>query len=88
MEVAKRVLDGHEIGGTDAFDTLFGVIYDKEAADFRGTQREVCREVFSEYRTFSNPSLNERAYAIDVDADGAFGAKLKMEAKQLAPYDV
>ena len=27
-------------------------------------------------------------YAIDVDADGAFGAKLKMEAKQLAPYDV
>ena len=30
MEVAKRVLDGHEIGGTDAFDTLFGVIYDKK----------------------------------------------------------
>ncbi len=81
MEVAKRVLDGETIGGNDAFDTLFGEWYDKDAADFKGTPREVSRAIWEEYRTFSNPDLNEKAAAINKEN------KLKMEAKQLAPYD-
>ena len=88
MEVAKRVLDGEKIDGKDAFDVLFGEWYDKDAADFKGDQREVSRAIWEEYRTFSNPSLNDKAAAINSDADGTFGAKLKMEAKQLAPYDL
>ena len=87
MEVARRVLDGEKIGGQDAFDHLFGFIYDKDAAGFKGDDRETNRRIWEEYRIFSNPSLNEKAQAINDDADGAFGAKLKMEAKQLAPYD-
>lgn len=87
LEVAKRVLAGETIDGVDAFDRLFGAWYDKDAAAFKGTQREVSRSVWEEYRTFSNPSLNERAAAIDADEGEVFGAKLKMEAKQLAPYD-
>ncbi len=82
MEIAKRVLEGETIDGVDAFDHLFGFIYDKEAADFKGDQREVCRTAWEEYRTFSNPWLNERANAINEEAG------LKMDAKQLAPYDV
>ncbi|HIY84773.1 MAG TPA: molybdopterin-dependent oxidoreductase [Candidatus Rubneribacter avistercoris] len=87
MEVARRVLDGEQIGGQDAFDHLFGFIYDKDAADFKGDDRETNRAIWEEYRIFSNPSLNDKAKAINDDADGAFGAKMKMEAKQLAPYD-
>ena len=87
MEVAKRVLDGEKIEGEDAFDRLFGFVYDKDAAGFKGNDRETNRAIWEEYRTFSNPSLNERAKAINDDAAGTFGAKLKMEAKQLAPYD-
>ncbi len=82
MEIAKRVLDGEVIGGQDAFDTLFGQVYDKQAADFTGTQREVCRALWEEYRTFSNPQLNPKASEINA------AEKLKMEAKQLAPYDL
>ncbi len=82
MEVAKRVLDGEQIDGADAFDTLFGAWYDKDAAEFKGDDRETNRAIWEEYRTFSNPSLNERAAAINE------AAKLKMEAKQLAPYDL
>lgn len=81
MEIAKRVLEGEKIGDEDAFDLLFGEWYDKDASDFKGTEREVSRAIWEEYRTFSNPSLNERALAIH-DAN-----KLKMEAKRLAPYD-
>ena len=81
MEIGKRVLEGETIDGNDAFDHLFGAWYDKEAADFKGDQREICRSIWEEYRTFSNPSLNERAAAINESAG------LKMEAKQLAPYD-
>lgn len=82
MEIAKRVLAGEEIGGEDAFDVLFGEWYDKDACDFRQeTQREVCKSMWEEYRTFSNPKLNPRAEAINRDS------KLKMEAKQLAPYE-
>ncbi|MBR5260091.1 MAG: molybdopterin-dependent oxidoreductase [Eggerthellaceae bacterium] len=82
MEIAKRVLEGETIDGVDAFDHLFGFIYDKEAGDFLGDQRETCRTAWEEYRTFSNPWLNERANAINESAG------LKMDAKQLAPYDV
>ena len=60
MEVAKRVLDGEKIDGKDAFDVLFGEWYDKDAADFKGDQREVSRAIWEEYRTFSNPSLNDK----------------------------
>ncbi len=87
LQVARRVLDGETIDGQDAFDHLFGFVYDKEADDFVGDQREVNRRIWEEYRVFSNPSMNERAAAINADADGEFGATLKMEAKQLAPYD-
>ncbi|MEE8722031.1 MAG: molybdopterin-dependent oxidoreductase [Eggerthellaceae bacterium] len=88
MEIAKRVLVDETIEGEDAFDRLFGQWYDKDRADFRfDTERELCRSMWEEYRTFSNPSMNARAAAINSDADGTFGATLKMEAKQLAPYD-
>ena len=82
MEIAKRVLLGEKIGDADAFDTLFGKWYDKDKGEWKfETQREVCREIWEEYRTFSNPQLNERAAAINTEQS------LKMEAKQLAPYD-
>ena len=82
MEVAKRVLDGEKIGDKDAFDVLFGEWYDKDAADFKlGSQREVCKSIWEEYRTFSNPTLNPRAAAINTEK------QLKMEGKQLAPYE-
>lgn len=81
MEIAKRVLAGEQIGGEDAFDHLFGAWYDADAAAFKGTDREVCASIWEEYRTFSNPSLNPDAEAINAEA------KLKMEAKQLAPYE-
>jgi nitrate reductase NapA len=82
MEIAKRVLADEKIGNDDAFDLLFGKWYDKDAADFKfATQREVCSNIWEEYRTFSNPKLNPRAQAINESA------KLKMEGKQLAPYE-
>jgi nitrate reductase NapA len=81
MEIAKRVLDGEKIGDSDAFDLLFGQWYDKETSSFKGTDREICRSMWEEYRTFSNPALNEKAAAINETS------KLKMENKQLAPYD-
>lgn len=87
MQVARRVLEGETIDGEDAFDRLFGFIWDRDADDFNGTQREVNRTIWDEYRIFSNPSLNEKAKAINDDVDGTFEAKMKMEAKQLAPYD-
>lgn len=87
MEVAKRVLEGETIDGEDAFDRLFGFVYDKDTAQFKGNDREANRLIWEEYRTFSNPKLNDRANVIDKDSNGEFGTKLKMEAKQLAPYD-
>ena len=86
LQVAKRVLEGEQIDGKDAFETLFGFIWDNTADDFIGDQRKVCETVWEEYRTFSNPALNTKAKAINDDAEGKFEAKLKMEAKQLAPY--
>ena len=87
MEVAHRVLDGEQIDGKDAFDHLFGFVYDKGAHDFKNDGRETNRLLWEEYRIFSNPEMNDKAKAINDDADGTFGAKLKMEAKQLAPYE-
>ena len=87
MQVAARVLEGETIDGRDAFDHLFGFVWDKEEGDFKYSERVANRVIWEEYRTFSNPQLNERAQAINIDADGTFGSKLKMEAKQLAPYD-
>ena len=82
MEIAKRVLVDEKIGDEDAFDLLFGEWYDKDAADFKQeSQREVCKSMWEEYRTFSNPELNPRAAAINTEK------KLKMEGKQLAPYE-
>ena len=65
MEIAKRVLIDEKIGDKDAFDLLFGQWYDKDAADFKqDSQREVCKSMWEEYRTFSTPSLIESANAI------------------------
>lgn len=87
MEVARRVLEGQTIDGEDAFNRLFGFVYDKDAEDFVGDDRETNRAIWEEYRIFSNPELNAAANAINNDSDGIYGSKLKMEAKQLAPYD-
>ena len=82
MEIAKRVLVDEKIGDEDAFDVLFGQWYDKDAGEFKqGTQREICSSIWEEYRTFSNPTLNERAAKINAEKN------LKMEGKQLAPYE-
>ena len=43
MEVAHRVLDSEKIGSEDAFDHLFGFIYDKNARDFKNDDRETNR---------------------------------------------
>ncbi len=87
LQVAKRVLDGTEIEGVPTFEHLFGFIWDSDADDFDGDHRETNRRLFEEYRIFTNPSLKESAEAINMDETGEFGAKLKMENKQLAPYD-
>lgn len=87
MQVAARVLEGETIDGVDAFDHLFGFVWDKQAGDFIGDDRETNRAIWEEYRIFSNPSLNEKAQAINNNEGDAFDGKLKMEAKQLAPYD-
>lgn len=81
LQVARRVLAGETIDGQDAFEHLFGFIWDAQADDFNGDDRAVNRAVWEEYRIFSNPSLMPEAQAIDE------AAKLKMDAKQLAPYD-
>ena len=85
MEVAHRVLDGEKIGSEDAFDHLFGFIYDKNARDFKNDDRETNRLLWEEYRIFSNPEMNEKAKAINDDADGKFNAKLKMEPSSWHP---
>ncbi|MDR0308915.1 MAG: molybdopterin-dependent oxidoreductase, partial [Coriobacteriales bacterium] len=96
LQVAKRVLEGEMIGGKDAFEHLFGFIWDSEKNNFVGDERKVNELVWEEYRTFSNPTLNPTAAAIDNDDDKKFGttaedgtytpSKLKMTNKQLAPY--
>jgi nitrate reductase NapA len=87
LQVAKRVLAGESIGGEDAFSKLFGFVWDTASDDLIADQHEVCKTVWEEYRSFSNPALNPAAQAINNDEGETFGAKLKMEAKQLAPYE-
>ncbi|MDR2715159.1 MAG: molybdopterin-dependent oxidoreductase, partial [Coriobacteriaceae bacterium] len=98
LQIAQRVLDGEKIGGKDAFDHLFGSIWDKAAGDFISEdQREISKIVWEEYRTFSNPTMNKAADDINNDVGDKFGttddagvytaSKLKMFAKQMAPYD-
>ncbi|MEG0071200.1 MAG: molybdopterin-dependent oxidoreductase [Raoultibacter sp.] len=87
LQVAKRVLDGKKIGEEDAFKHLFGFVWDSEKDDFNGNDREVNREIWEEYRIFSNPDMMPEAAAINKNATGEFDGPLKMEAKQLAPYD-
>ncbi|MDR2035298.1 MAG: molybdopterin-dependent oxidoreductase [Coriobacteriales bacterium] len=87
LQVARRVLEGETIGGADAFDQLFGFIWNRETDDFDGEHREINRRLFEEYRIFSNPQLKQAAQDINMDVTGEFEAKLKMENKQLAPYD-
>lgn len=87
MQIAQRVLEGETIDGEDSFERLFGFIWDKETGDFKGDQREVNTAIWDEYRIFSNPTLNDAADAINNNVTGEFDGKLKMEAKQLAPYD-
>ncbi len=70
------------------FDQLFGFVWDKKANAPLSDDRQLCTKLFEEYRCFSNPEMNKRAQAIHDDVSGSFGAKLKLEAKRLAPYEV
>ena len=98
MQMAQRVLEGHKVKGEDRFDKLFGAFWDKAAQSPNGLagnwvagedQTEVNRSIWSEYRLFSNPKeASERAQEIASTKDEEKGwAPLKMENKQLAPYD-
>ncbi|MDR2722063.1 MAG: molybdopterin-dependent oxidoreductase [Coriobacteriaceae bacterium] len=98
LQVAQRVLEGETIGTEDSFDLLFGNIWDKEAGDFiSDDQREISKIVWEEYRTFTNPDMVKAADDINNDVGDKFGvtaddgtytpSKLKMFAKQMAPYD-
>lgn len=81
VQVAKRVLDGKMIGGKPAFDVLFGMVWDKAKNDLLEDQHEVNGRLWEEYRAFSNPH-ESKSLAIQ-----ELGAKLKIKAKQMAPYD-
>lgn len=81
VQVAKRVLDGKMIGSKPAFDVLFGIVWDKDKNDLLEDQHEVNGRLWEEYRAFSNPH-ESKSLAIQ-----ELGAKLKIKAKQMAPYD-
>ena len=85
MEVAHRVLDGEKIGSEDAFDHLFGFIYDKNARDFKNDDRETNRLLWEEYRIFSNPEMNDKAKAINDDTDGTFAPSSKWRQSSWPP---
>jgi len=97
LQMAKRVLAGEQIDGVDAFEHLFGFIWDSETDDFIGDEREVNMAVWDEYRIFTNPTLKQAADDINNDVGDLFGtkaddgtytpSKLKMFAKQMAPYE-
>ena len=98
MQMAQRVLEGHMIAGEDRFDKLFGAFWDKNATSPNGLagnwvagedQTEVNRAIWSEYRLFSNPKeASEKAQEIASTKDEEKNwLPLKMENKQLAPYD-
>lgn len=89
MSVASRVLSEQTIGDQDAFDLLFGEIWDREAGDFKDGEVAANKALFEEYRIFTNPTLLPQAQEIAQNADGREGFHaLHMEAKRLAPYDV
>ncbi|MCL2807662.1 MAG: molybdopterin-dependent oxidoreductase, partial [Coriobacteriia bacterium] len=98
LQVAKRVLAGETIDGQDAFDLLFGNVWDAETDDLIEDQREVNITLWEEYRIFTNPTMLKAADDINNDVDNSFGvtaddgtytpAKMKMFSKQMAPYDV
>ncbi|MGJ7921555.1 nitrate reductase catalytic subunit NapA [Neobacillus sp. LXY-4] len=81
VQVAKRVLDGKLIGDKLAFDVLFGSVWDKNKDDLIEDQREVNKRLWDEYRGFTNPHEHPN---IEVQQ---LGNKLKLKAKQIAPYD-
>ncbi|MDR3053431.1 MAG: molybdopterin-dependent oxidoreductase, partial [Coriobacteriales bacterium] len=87
LQVAKRVLADTKIGDESAFERLFGFIWNKDTDDLDGDEREINRRLFDEYRIFSNPDLLPAAQDINKNTAGEFENGLKMEAKQLAPYD-
>jgi nitrate reductase NapA len=89
MQVARRVLQGTTIEGKgDAFEHLFGFVWDSAKDDFIGTSREFNEAIFEEYRIFTNPEMLPAAKAIADNTGSVEGwGKLKMENKQLAPYD-
>jgi nitrate reductase (cytochrome) len=82
VQVAKRVLNGKMIGNKPAFDVLFGMVWDYEKNDLIEDQGKVNRLLWEEYRAFTNPHESTNT---DIQA---LGAKLKVKAKQMAPYDV
>ena len=81
IQVAKRVLEGKLIGNKPAFDVLFGNVWDRTKNDLIEDQHEVNKILWEEYRLFTNPHKHERK---DVQE---LGKKLKMKAKQMAPYE-
>ncbi|MEW9051498.1 MAG: nitrate reductase catalytic subunit NapA [Neobacillus sp.] len=82
VQVAKRVLNGKMIGDKPAFDVLFGMVWDYEKNDLIEDQGKVNRLLWEEYRAFTNPHESTNT---DIQA---LGTKLKLKAKQMAPYDV
>ncbi len=81
VQVAKRVLDGKMIGDKPAFDVLFGMVWDKDKNDMIEDQHEVNGRLWEEYRAFTNPHESKSSEIQEL------GAKLKLKAKQMAPYD-
>ncbi|SDZ37382.1 nitrate reductase NapA [Evansella caseinilytica] len=81
VHVARRVLDGKKIGDEDAFDLLFGSIWDDGKNDLIEDQHEVNKILWEEYRRFSNPHLDSDPEVQEL------GKQLKTNAKQLAPYE-
>lgn len=81
VQVAKRVLEGRKIGGKPAFDVLFGKIWDGTKNDMLEDQREVNKILWDEYRQFTNPHEHSNPEVQEL------GKKLKVKAKQMAPYE-
>lgn len=81
VQVAKRVLDGKKIGNQDAFDVLFGSVWDKETNDIIADEHEVNKILWEDYRKFTNPHKHPNPEV------QSLGKKLKTKAKQMAPYE-
>ncbi|SEN24658.1 periplasmic nitrate reductase subunit NapA apoprotein [Mesobacillus persicus] len=81
IQVAKRILSGRDIGGKPAFDVLFGNVWDHEQDDVIKDERELNKTLFEEYRLFTNPHEHPNKEVQEL------GKKLKLTAKQLAPYE-